>query len=118
MIYANSSLLASVALFCRYELDIPNDINISIHECCLKDDGVWGWCYDDYDEEHGYDIELEATLDPVDLAETLCHEMVHIRQFSQGKDADEEEAHRLEKVLYKEWRNQDEILTSSSYIGC
>lgn len=118
MIYANRSLLVDIALFCRHKLNIPNDINITIHECCLKEDNVMGWCYDDYDEECGYDIELEQTLDPVDAAETLCHEMVHIKQYSEGRDADEEEAEKLETILYKEWRNQDELLTSSSYIGC
>ena len=118
MIYADRPILLDVATFCMYRLNIPIDINISIRECCLKDDNAMGWCYDDYDEEHGYDIELEETLDPVELAETLCHEMVHIKQFSQGKDANEKEAEKLETILYKEWRNHDEIFISNSDIGC
>ena len=118
MIYANRPILLDIAAFCRDRLQIPIDININIHECCLKEDSVMGWCYDDYDEEHGYDIELEVTLDPVDAAETLCHEMVHIKQFSEGKDADEEEAEKLETILYKEWREYDEKIITYGYVGC
>jgi hypothetical protein len=104
VISASSELLLDIASFCQKRLDIPKDINITISECCLKEDNTWGWCYDDSDND--YDIELEATLDPVDLAETLCHEMVHIKQYSKGQEADEDEAYHLEGILYNEWKEK------------
>ena len=104
MILADNSLLLDIASFCLDRLNIPKNINITISQCCLKEDNTWGWCYDD--EDNDYDIELEATLDPVDLAETLCHEMVHIRQFSNDQEANEEEAGQLESILYNEWKEK------------
>jgi hypothetical protein len=63
-----------------------------------------GWTYDIVDGE--VDIEIDKNLSTYDKIVTLCHEMVHVRQFSENRVADEKEAVSLEKQLYNEYKEK------------
>jgi len=94
-----NALLGDVALFCAKELGVDQyNVRVIINECCLKHDNAWGWCYDIHDNE--VDIEIEQSLSDKDKIITLCHEMVHAWQFSQGRESCEDEANKLEETLY------------------
>jgi len=89
--------------FCRGRLNIRQDVEIVISECCLKQDNVMGWTYDIYDNE--IEIEIDHNLSIQDKIITLCHEMVHAWQYSQYRKADELEAENLELKLYMEYED-------------
>jgi hypothetical protein len=97
MIYAVNEILADVALYCSKELDIRKDLDIIITECCLEHDKALGWTYDEVEGE--IDIELDKSQSVEEKILTLCHEMVHVKQFSEGDDSNEEEAYNLEGGL-------------------
>ena len=90
--------------YCRARLDIRHDLDVIVTECCLKQDDAWGWTYDMYDKQ--IEVEIEQSLSLRDKMITLCHEMVHVKQYSEGLDADEDAAYRLEEVLYNEFTRQ------------
>jgi hypothetical protein len=90
--------------YCRDRLHIRHDLDVIVTECCLKQDGAWGWTYDMDDKE--IEVEIEQSLSLRDKMITLCHEMVHVKQYSEGRDADEDEAYGLEEVLYNEFTRQ------------
>ena len=90
--------LEAIVGYCRDHLYIRHDLDIIITECCLKHDGALGWCYDIHEGE--IDIELDMNQSIESKALTLCHEMVHAWQFSQDRESCEDEAKKLEEVLY------------------
>ena len=101
MIVAPNTDLIDMAIFCINELDIDKDLNIFISLCRLKHDEAWGWTYDlDKDE---IDVELDENLSRPNMLLTLCHEMVHVKQYSEDREANEEEALKLEEVLYNKY---------------
>ena len=93
--------------FCRDALGIRHDLAIIVSECCLKHEGAMGWTYDMHDNE--IDIEIDESLGFQDKIITLCHEMVHAWQFSQGKESNEEEALKLELELYNKYKEKGRI---------
>lgn len=99
MIYTSYNL-SDIAEYCSKELGINKyEVDIYVSECCLKDDGAWGWCYDLDDGE--IDIEIDKNISPKDKMITLCHEMVHALQVCRGDETFcEDEANNLEEELY------------------
>jgi Zn-dependent peptidase ImmA (M78 family) len=90
--------------FCSKKLRIRYDLDIIVTECCLKQEGAMGWAYTVHDGE--IDIEIDKNLPFQDKILTLCHEMVHAWQFSQGRESNEEEALKLETELYNEYKEK------------
>ncbi len=90
--------------FCSEKLKIRYDLDIIVTECCLKHDNTMGWTYDLFEDE--IDIEIDKNLSFNDKILTLCHEMVHAWQFSQGRESNEEEAMKLEKELYNKYKEE------------
>lgn len=110
-------------------------IDIKFHK--LDGDNTWGIC--DYEECDGrpkeFTIYIDRSLtDEKDIISTVAHEMVHVWQYATGKFKDyvgrpahryedhiydanmsyrdmpwEIEARRLERVLYKVWKNNKYI---------
>ncbi len=78
-----------VVEFCRDELVISIDVIINVFIEDLTEDNANGWCVASSDKPgfnpNEYEIELEETLDDEEMLVTLCHEMVHVRQYSQVK---------------------------------
>jgi hypothetical protein len=92
--------IKKIVEFCRDELCILNNVVIKVYLKDLTEDNAHGSCYND---NKTYIIELEKTLDDNELLVALCHEMVHVRQFSEGDRADEREAHVLEVQLAEKY---------------
>jgi hypothetical protein len=112
MIYSNSDkTISQIALFCcnLFSLD-EQEIIIDIFITDLSEDSelaqcvVTGWCYFDEDIFH---IEIEEKLDFKEQATTLCHEMIHIRQISNGFSTNEEQALDLESVVFDFWSKEN-----------
>ena len=103
MIYADHDYLVDVVYYCKHKLNIKDDLEINIALCCLKHDGALGWCYDLHENE--VDIELDQSQCKDSMMLTLCHEMVHVKQFSEGKESNEEEANNLEQKLFDGFKN-------------
>ena len=98
----------NVVEFCRDELGISDKVEIVVSLENLIEDNIHGWCTNSSDmgdfNKNEYDIELDKTLDDDEMLVTLCHEMVHVRQYSQGGNANEREAEELETVLAKKYK--------------
>ena len=93
MIYSNKEELLNCAMFCYNKLRLTSEVIIT-----EKSLDVNGYCY----EDGSIEINEELTLN--DRLLTLCHEFVHCAQYEQGATVCEEEAYRIEKELYKEYR--------------
>ena len=84
------------------------DTEITVLTRGLKQEGVYGWCTPE--DENEWLIELETTLDNHDYITVMFHELVHVKQDLAGfddVDAREDEAYRLEKILTMQY-NQTE----------
>lgn len=92
-----------VVEFCKEELVIDKETKVFVYLEDLTEDGVAGWCHDDFitieGEEIEYEIDIDMNLDPDEMLVTLCHEMVHVKQYTEGRLSDEDEAYKLENVL-------------------
>ena len=102
--------LESVIDFCKKELGISEEIEVAVFLDDLSEDGVKGWCHDDDvglldEDEIVYEIDIERTLTKEEMLLTLCHEMVHVKQYSNGQLANEDEEDKLEKVLAEKYKN-------------
>lgn len=91
-------MINNVVEFVRNELAIGIDVDIDVDLLNLEDEGVKGWCFG-MDGE--YTIELDCNLPADEMALTLCHEMVHVRQYETTGIADEDEAYDLENILFE-----------------
>jgi hypothetical protein len=98
----NMMITEEVVYFCRKELNIPDDILISVEYADLSEDSVLGWAVDSA-EDGEYDIEIERTLGFKDVVRTVCHEMVHVQQMVEGRDLDEAEAYEKEELLARRY---------------
>jgi hypothetical protein len=98
MVHTDNDYLGRIAQYCRDELNIEHNLEINVALTCLKEDGALGWCYDLHDNE--IDIELDKWQDEKSMGITLCHEMVHAKQFAMGLKPNEDEAVGLEQILY------------------
>jgi hypothetical protein len=97
-----------VIRFCRSELGIMDSVKVEVSLEDLTEDNAHGWCIKPTDfhnfKLNAYDIELEETLNDEEMLVTLCHEMVHVRQYSEGDKSDEREAEELESVLADKYK--------------
>jgi hypothetical protein len=93
--------------FARDELMISKNVIVNVYLEDLTEDNAHGWCVASSDKpgfnKNEYDIELEETLNDDELLVTLCHEMVHVRQYSQGERSNEREAISLENELAEKY---------------
>ena len=115
------ALYEDIITFCKRELNIPQDVLVSIEQIDLSEDNVHGWTTDSA-EDDAYDIEIDTGLGFKEAILTVCHEMVHVKQFlrkelssngmrwkglpnpntkSPTTEPHEVEAYKLEKVLYQ-----------------
>ena len=96
------ALLEDIVLFCKKELDIPDEILVSIETEDLSEDSVKGWTIDSAEDDE-YDIEIDTHLGFKETIITVCHEMVHVQQLHQNRELDENEAYEKEEVLYRKY---------------
>jgi hypothetical protein len=94
--------------FARNELGISKDVIVNVYLEDLTDDNAHGWCVASSGapgfDKHEYEIEIEETLDDDEMLVTLCHEMVHVKQYSSGDRANEREAVALENELAEKYK--------------
>ena len=96
------ALYEDIVLFCKKELNIPQDILISIEQEDLSEDNVHGWTTDSAEDDE-YDIEIDTRLGFKEAILTVCHEMVHVQQLHENRELDENEAYEKEQILYKRY---------------
>ena len=104
------ALVESVAEFMVQQL-LPRhrtlDIEIILSNL-MKESGVCGFCNAYTDRE--FMIELDKTLDHYDLIETICHEMIHLKQYARKE---------LTKYNFKEqtvlWKNNSYSIEAEEY---
>ena len=75
------ALLEDIVDFCKKELKIPQEILVSVEVEDISEDNVKGWTVDSAEDDE-YDIEIDTGLSFKETILTLCHEMVHVLQFS------------------------------------
>ena len=110
-------LVNDVAYWCVNKL-MPRmkklDIEIQINN--LKDNAV-GYCMMQ-DDNRTYEIEVDKKLDIEEMIVTVCHEMVHVKQYARNelgindKNDDqnyfdlpyEKEAYELQEILLKQYQ--------------
>ena len=110
-------LVNDVAYWCINKL-MPRmkklDIEIQINN--LKDNAV-GYCIMQ-DDNRTYEIEVDKKLDIEEMIVTVCHEMVHVKQYARNelgindKNDDqnyfdlpyEKEAYELQEILLKQYQ--------------
>jgi len=101
--------IGEVIEFCRDELSIMDEVIVEVYLKDLTKDNVHGWCVDSSEfpgfGDNEYEIEIEETLNDDDMLVTLCHEMVHIKQYSEGNPSNEREAEELETVLAEKYKS-------------
>jgi hypothetical protein len=101
--------IGEVIEFCRDELSIMDEVIVEVYLKDLTKDNVHGWCVDSSEfpgfGDNEYEIEIEETLNDDDMLVTLCHEMVHIRQYSEGNPSNDREAEELETVLAEKYKS-------------
>lgn len=106
----------NVACFCWLEL-MPRIRKCVVNIEIQKLEGYEGWCLDT--DEREYKIAINRKLDWSNFIKTICHEMVHVKQFVRKElysecnfyDSYEEylnvpwekEAYRMQEELYKKW---------------
>jgi len=96
------ALLEDVVIYCKKELNIPEEILVSISREDLSEDNVLGWTIDSAEDDE-YDIEIDILLDEKDSITTVCHEMVHVLQLHETRELDENEAYEKEDILYRKY---------------
>ena len=97
--------LKGVVNFCVEELGITDKVVVEVYLEDLTEDHAHGWCHNDFENDDIYELEIEKTLDDDEMLVALCHEMVHVRQYSEGYDANETEAYELENELAEKYRS-------------
>ena len=103
MVYADDIETTNLSQWLIQRLNIDlKDGHVEILDLDLSEDGVLGWCMDFLDNE--YEIQIHNKMLPRQRLETICHEFVHVMQYSNGRDADEDEAHEIEAMLADEYQ--------------
>ena len=80
------------------------DVEVEVNQVDLTEDNSFGFCQVDEDGE--FLIHIHNDQVPTGYAETLCHELVHVRQTIDGLKDDEmreQEAYVMEEILAKEF---------------
>jgi len=98
------ALLEDVVNFCKKELEIPQEILVSIAVEDISEDNVKGWTVDSAEDDE-YDIEIDTGLGFKETILTVCHEMVHVQQLHENRELDEIEAYEKEEGLYIKYIN-------------
>ena len=80
--------------------DIPN-IDLTIQ----KVDDALAWT--DYEGDGKFFIEIEESLDRREFIITLCHEMIHVRQFLAGVEVSELSAYYYEEKLANQFYDEE-----------
>ena len=82
-------------------------LDISIIHRSLKEDGVVGWCMVEGSTSRpgSFLLEIDSQLSGENYSKTLLHELWHVYQHVKGTPQCEDEAVRMEEVLYKELSN-------------
>lgn len=101
------ALLEDIVSFCKKELDIPDEILVSVSVEDLTEDSVKGWTIDSAEDDE-YDIEIDFSLSVSEVIITMCHEMVHVQQLHQNRELDENEAYEKEELLYNKYINNSQ----------
>jgi phosphoribosylformimino-5-aminoimidazole carboxamide ribonucleotide (ProFAR) isomerase len=101
------ALLEDVVIFCKKELNIPDEILVSLETEDLSEDNVKGWTTDSAEDDE-YDIEIDTHLGFKESIITVCHEMVHVQQLHENRELDENEAYEKESILYKNYINNSQ----------
>ena len=79
-------------------------LEISVIHKSLKDEGVTGWCMVEgsTSKPRSFLLEIDSHLSEKNYSKTLLHELWHVYQHVKGLPQCEEEAYRMEDILYKE----------------
>ena len=82
-------------------------LDISVVHKSLKDEGVTGWCTGEgsTSRPRSFLLEIDSQLSGENYSKTLLHELWHVYQHVKGTPQCEDEAVRMEEVLYKELSN-------------
>ena len=96
------ALLEDIVDFCKKELNIPQEILVSVEVEDISEDNVKGWTTDSAEDDE-YDIEIDTRLSFKETILTVCHEMVHVQQLHENRELDENEAYEKESILYKNY---------------
>ena len=96
------ALLEDIVDFCKKELNIPQEVLISVEVEDISEDNVKGWTTDSAEDDE-YDIEIDTRLGFKETILTVCHEMVHVLQLHEKRELDENEAYEKESILYKKY---------------
>jgi hypothetical protein len=82
--------IPSVINFCIQKL-MPrmNDLDIVVRMKDLKNDSVYGYCLaldgPRPDRPRDFELEIEKNMPLRKVLETICHEMVHVKQYARGE---------------------------------
>tara|TARA_B100000953_G_C17825588_1_gene360110 strand:- start:154 stop:462 length:309 start_codon:yes stop_codon:yes gene_type:complete len=98
------ALLKDIVDFCKKELNIPQEILVSVEVEDLSEDNVKGWTTDSAEDDE-YDIEIDTRLSFKETILTVCHEMVHVLQLHENRELNENEAYEKEELLYRKYIN-------------
>ena len=98
------ALLEDIVDFCKKELNIPQEILISVEVEDISEDNVKGWTTDSAEDDE-YDIEIDARLGFKETILTVSHEMVHVLQLYENRELNENEAYEKEELLYRKYIN-------------
>ena len=101
------ALLEDIVDFCKKELNIPQEILVSVEVEDISEDNVKGWTTDSAEDDE-YDIEIDTRLSFKETILTVCHEMVHVLQLHEHRELDENEAYEKESILYKNYINNSQ----------
>ena len=101
------ALLEDIVDFCKKELNIPQEVLISVEVEDISEDNVKGWTTDSAEDDE-YDIEIDTRLGFKETILTVCHEMVHVLQLHEKRELDENEAYEKESNLYKRYINNSQ----------
>ena len=80
-------------------------LDITINHRGLLREGVFGWCTVvdcDY-RPRAFEIELHNRMDPIQYTQTLLHELWHVYQHVKRIVLCEDEAYKMEEVLFKNY---------------
>ena len=94
----NRELTLSIVHFMLEKLEL-NDISLEIEfSNILRDEYALG--FSSRNAENDFSIELDRNLNFHDLLETICHEMIHIKQYVNGELIEQNGQTIYKNILY------------------
>ncbi|RPG31857.1 MAG: hypothetical protein CBB72_011865 [Muricauda sp. TMED12] len=96
-----NELVLQVVEFCKTKMfPRAENVELSIHlvKNLQEKEGVLGDCFDEGWRE--YVVRIDKYLDPKTMVETLCHELVHVKQYVKGQlhEYETKPGHRWQKT--------------------